>query len=92
MGDPPTSKHTLDRINSKKNYTKSNCRWATQLQQVKNCSSNIWLTFRGKKQILSDWARELGLSEGMVRQRIKKLKMSTYDALTKRKYWNRLND
>lgn len=33
MGDKPTSKYTIGRINSKKNYMKSNCRWETRKQQ-----------------------------------------------------------
>ena len=29
MGEPPTSKHQIDRINPKGNYCKDNCRWVT---------------------------------------------------------------
>jgi len=36
MGDKPTPKHTLDRINNDGNYEPSNCRWATQSEQLKN--------------------------------------------------------
>lgn len=89
MGEPPTRYHTIDRINSKKNYCKSNCRWVTQSEQVRNCSSNIRLTYKGKTLILSEWAKELGLSEGMIRQRIKKLKWSTKRALSTPKIGNR---
>jgi len=89
MGEPPTSKHTIDRIDSTKNYCKENCRWVTQLEQVKNCSSNIRLTYNGKTQILSDWAKELNMSEGMIRQRIRKLGWSTEKALTTPKIGDR---
>lgn len=82
MGEPPSPKHTIDRIDPTKNYCKENCRWATQLEQVKNCSSNIRLTYNGKTQILSDWAKELGMSEGAIRQRLRKLGWSVNKSLS----------
>lgn len=36
MGERPTPKHTLDRINNDGNYEPSNCRWATRTMQVRN--------------------------------------------------------
>ncbi len=36
MGRRPTPLHTLDRINVNKNYTPSNCRWATRAEQSRN--------------------------------------------------------
>jgi hypothetical protein len=39
---------TIDRIDPALNYTKDNCRWATQLQQARNRSSNISIEVNGK--------------------------------------------
>lgn len=36
MGRRPTPLHTLDRINSDRNYTPKNCRWATRTVQNRN--------------------------------------------------------
>jgi len=46
MGRRPTDKHTLDRINTAKNYTPSNCRWATRETQARNrpyAKTKSWL-------------------------------------------------
>ena len=52
---------TIDRIDVNGNYEPLNCRWITQQEQSKNLRKNIRLTYNGKTQIISDWARYLNI-------------------------------
>ena len=69
MGNPPKGM-TLDRIDNDGDYKKSNCRWATAVEQQSNKSTNRRITLKGKTQTLSQWCRELGLPKGVVSNRI----------------------
>lgn len=60
MGERPFGM-SLDRIDNTKGYFKDNCRWATRKDQQSNMSSNVWIEYNGKKKILTDWSRELGI-------------------------------
>lgn len=60
MGTCPP-KHTLDRIESDKDYEPGNCRWVTQSQQMRNTTRNRLLTYNGKTQCIADWAAETGM-------------------------------
>jgi len=63
MGEAPQGL-TLDRINNDKNYSPSNCRWATKHQQSYNSTRVLWVTHEGKTKSLSGWCEFLKLSKG----------------------------
>lgn len=82
MGEPPSSKHKIDRIDNNKGYYKSNCRWATQREQARNTRRNRLLTFKNKTQLMIEWSEEMNIQYKVLSDRINKLKWSVEKALT----------
>lgn len=76
---------SLDRINVNGNYNKSNCRWATRTQQANNTRSNKYLTYKGRTQNLSEWAKEIGVNYHTLYGRIYAYKMPIEKALVANK-------
>lgn len=74
MGDKPTPKHTIDRIDANKNYEPTNCRWATQKEQRRNRRDNkltlekarIIRQRKGEGCAIVQLAREFGVSIQLV--------------------------
>ena len=52
---------TLDRIDPNGHYAPGNCRWATWKEQRRNQRNCRPILFNGKSQILTDWAKEIGI-------------------------------
>jgi hypothetical protein len=82
MGERPSPKHTLDRIDGAKGYAPDNCRWATPVQQQRNLKNNVLLTYQGKSMIAADWAKVVGIDEKTIQSRITKLGWTAEEALT----------
>lgn len=85
MGEKPEGL-SIDRIKNNRGYYKNNCHWATRNYQSRNKRSNRIITFNGKTQCLSDWARELSLPTVTLWSRIYSYKFPLKKALTSKKY------
>jgi len=59
MGESPGPGYSLDRIDGDGNYTRDNCRWSTQLEQMQHTSRNNNITINGETKTLAEWRRVL---------------------------------
>jgi len=80
MGD--SNGLTLERVNNEIGYTASNCRWATQKEQANNRRSCRQITFKGKTQNITQWAKELNVPRTRLYERICRRKWDVEKALT----------
>ena len=62
---------TLDRLDNSGDYSSGNCRWATREVQQNNRRNTRFLLFRGKRQSVMQWCRELGIAERLIRGRLR---------------------
>lgn len=70
MGEAPDNM-SIDRIDNSKGYEKSNCRWATQEEQMNNVRSNVLIEYNGVRQTKAQWAKQLGIKQCTFSARIK---------------------
>jgi len=82
MGEPPSDKHSVERIDGSLGYSPQNCCWATASEQNRNTSQNRNITFRGQTKCLADWAIELGINYGTLQSRIGKYGWTVERAFT----------
>lgn len=71
MGEPPSDNHTLDRIDSFRDYCKENCRWATWAEQQINKRNIVFYFHEGRAMNLTAWCRELNLDYEKCYKRIR---------------------
>ena len=60
----------LDRIDNDGDYEPSNVRWLTARENHQNRRTSKPITYNGRTQTLSAWARELGVSRAMLDARL----------------------
>ena len=78
MGEWPSTKHLVVRINDRGNFSPSNCRWGTR-RDICNGLAPRLITHDGKTLTLSGWARVLGIRPNAMRQRANKCLANGWD-------------
>ena len=61
-----------DRIDFDDTYRPGNCRWVDEIAQANNKSNNHVVEYKGRRQTLSQWARELGVNYDKLKYRVRK--------------------
>ncbi len=81
VGEPPPGM-SLDRIDVDGHYEAGNCRWADQKTQQNNRSNNRFITYRGQRKPIAEWAAQIGIRTKILRQRLDRDGMTVEQALT----------
>lgn len=82
MGPCPTN-YSIDRIDTYKDYTPENCRWASFKTQAANRGKfNLVYTYKGETMCLKDWSRKLNIYYQTLVNRIHLQHLSFEEAIT----------
>ena len=81
MGDRPGGM-SLERIDNDKGYSPGNCKWATTKEQHRNTRRNRIIEYDGRKQCLSEWADDVGMSSSVLHNRLVQKKWTVERAFT----------
>lgn len=70
MGERPSPRHSIDRIDNDGNYEPGNCEWKDFSSQVRNRRSNVVVQYRGQEMVLTDAVRLAGACYSTVHRRM----------------------
>lgn len=70
MGDIPTGME-IDRIDNNGDYSPSNCRWITHIENCSNKRTSRTLDYNGESKTIAQWSRSIGIKQGTILKRLK---------------------
>jgi len=71
VGNKPSRRHSIHRINNNGNYEPGNVKWVLPMEQSRNTRQNVVITYNNISQCATDWANDLGISIQVLRHRYK---------------------
>lgn len=71
VGARPSTRHSIDRINSNGHYEPGNCRWATWTEQNRNRRNNKLVTIDGVTKPLAAWSEGAVVKPATFNKRIR---------------------
>src|SRR3990167_106621 len=70
MGERPSPKHSIERLDNDLGYSPENCIWATRHEQQRIKRNSTLITYKGQTLCPTDWVPIVGIDEGTIRWRI----------------------
>lgn len=71
MGRKPHPRFTIERENVDGGYEPSNCKWIARSEQGRNKRNSVFVTYAGRRMLLIDAIDDMGLSRGLVQNRLR---------------------
>jgi hypothetical protein len=70
IGESPSPKHELDRIDNNLGYFPGNVKWSTDIEQSRNKRNNHIITVFDTTKCIQEWGMEFDISPKTIKQRL----------------------